>query len=63
MLLSILKAVGVSSIILLQLCKLQFFEVVDGLPKGKKSIGYWAKFSKGFLGKSLANFTKIPSKF
>jgi len=55
--------VGVSSIILLQLCKLQFFEVVDGLPKEKKSIGYWAKFSKGFLGKSLANFTKIPLKF
>ena len=33
------------------------------MAKGRKSMGCWAKFPKGFLCKSLANFTKIPSKF
>jgi len=33
------------------------------MAKGRKSMGCWAKFPKGFLCKFLANFTKIPSKF
>jgi len=43
--------------------KTLFFEFVDGLPKGKKSVGSRAIFLRKFLRKSLEIFTKYIQNF